>query len=104
MAEAVIGRALFAVLEDVVGLVQFLEARLGVLVPVVAVGVVVVSASAVPAHPARRATPTTDAAAKPVRSAPAVRGRATAVVRIMMVLLLSCRPRARWRPHKNSTG
>lgn len=46
-----------------------------------------VSASAFPAHPASATTPTTDAAANPTRI-----GRATAVERIMAVLLLSCRP------------
>lgn len=54
------------------------------------------SASAAPEHPASTATPTTEAAAAPVRRAPVVRERATAVVRIMTVLL-SCRPRAPWR-------
>ena len=40
MAEAVIGGALLAVLQDVVGLVDFLEAVLAVLVAGIAVGVI----------------------------------------------------------------
>ena len=38
MAEAIVGAALLVVLQDVVGLVDFLEARLGLLVAGIAVG------------------------------------------------------------------